>query len=86
MKKSELDRINKEYLINDYERRFKVPHEVIISALIGEDNTSNEYARQKREQKKYFQEIENIRTYNLLESTTKKLNKSLVYDGICLNN
>jgi len=35
MKKSELDRINKEYLINDYERRFKVPHEVIISALMG---------------------------------------------------
>jgi hypothetical protein len=72
MKRNELARINKEYITNDYERRFKISQETLISALIGEDNTGHEYAKQKREQRKYYQSLQNIRTYNMLEDVSRK--------------
>jgi hypothetical protein len=72
MKKTELARVNKEFYTNDYERRYKVSQENMISALIGEDNTPNELSRQKRDQKKYFQQLENIRNYNILGASMKK--------------
>jgi hypothetical protein len=51
MKRNELNRINKEFYTNEYQRRFNVTQEEMISALIGVDNTSNEIIRQKREQR-----------------------------------
>jgi hypothetical protein len=54
VKKAELDRIFKEYLTNDYERRYKVTKSVVISALIGEDNIFHELVRQAREQRVNF--------------------------------
>jgi hypothetical protein len=51
MKRNELNRIGREFLLNDYERRYKVSQNIIISAITGEDNTSTELARQNREQK-----------------------------------
>lgn len=71
MKRIEMNRINKEFYTNEYERRFKVTQEEMISALIGEDNTPNEIGRQRREQNKYFQDLENIRTYNTLRAPNK---------------
>lgn len=50
-KKRELNRISKEYLTNDYERRYNVPQETVISAICGEDNMNAEYSRLIREQK-----------------------------------
>ena len=51
IKKSELKRINKEFLINDYERRFNIDQKGLISAIIGEDYVASEYTRQLRDQK-----------------------------------
>jgi hypothetical protein len=51
MRRNELNRLNKEYLVNDYERRFGVSLEVLISAIAGEDNKNGELIRQQREQK-----------------------------------
>jgi hypothetical protein len=51
MKKNEMNRINKEFYTNEYERRFNINQEDVISALIGSDNTANELIRQRREQR-----------------------------------
>jgi hypothetical protein len=51
MQRAELMRINNEFLFNDYERRFKVTQEEVVSALIGEDYTPFEYNKLIREQK-----------------------------------
>jgi hypothetical protein len=51
LKRREMDRIFKEFLLYDYERRFGVKKEVVISALIGEDNIPSELSRQMREKK-----------------------------------
>lgn len=48
MKRNELDRICKEYFKNDYERRFKVPIETMLSALVGEENLLYEVSNYKR--------------------------------------
>lgn len=51
MRKNEMNRLMKEFNTNDYERRFKTTKFVVISALIGEENTVAELNRQVREQK-----------------------------------
>jgi hypothetical protein len=71
MRKRELDRLNKEFYSNDYERRFNVSQKDVISAIVGEDNFAKEYARQKREQKNYFKKIEGLRTYNKISKNFK---------------
>lgn len=50
LKNFELNRINKEFLIKDYARRFNVTQEKVISALIGEDLTQHEFTNLKKEQ------------------------------------
>lgn len=47
----ELDRLNKEFLVNDYARRFKIDQETLIATIIGKDSASNEYSKKLREQK-----------------------------------
>jgi hypothetical protein len=54
MKKNELERICREYFKNDYERRFKVPIEVIMSALVGDENLLFEIGNYKRLQRVYL--------------------------------
>jgi len=53
LKKNELERINFEFLKKDYERRFNILHEEIVSIILGEDNISKEISKIKREQKVY---------------------------------
>lgn len=53
-KKRELNRISKEFLTNDYQRRYNVRQEVVVSAICGEDNMNSEYTRLIREQKVKF--------------------------------
>lgn len=50
IKRDELDRISKEFLTNEYERRFNVSKKTIVSAIVGEDNTDSEIIRQSREE------------------------------------
>jgi hypothetical protein len=51
MKRTELNRIGREFLINEYERRFDITLQKVISAIAGEDFTNAELTRQMREQK-----------------------------------
>lgn len=51
MKRQELDRIGKEFLLNAYERRFNVTLETVISALIGEENSFWEFERIRRKRR-----------------------------------
>jgi len=53
-KKSELIRISFEFSKRDYKRRFNTTFEEIVSIIVGEDNTSNEITKIKREQKVFF--------------------------------
>jgi hypothetical protein len=54
LKKVEMDRIFKEFLLHDYERRFNVKKETVIAALIGEDSIMVELSRQSREKRVCF--------------------------------
>ena len=77
IKREEIDRINKEFYTNDYERRFRVSLDVIISAIVGEDNTMNEIGRLFRDQKAYYKKLENLRSFNILSNVGKnKINLS----------
>lgn len=51
MRRNEMNRLIKEFNMNDYERRFKTTRHNVISALIGEENTNSEINRQNRENK-----------------------------------
>ena len=50
-KQIEIDRIFKEFFLNEYTRRFNTTEEIVISALIGEDNINKEMNRKKVELK-----------------------------------
>ena len=54
LKKTEINRIMFEYMKKDYQRRFSVTHEEIISVIVGEDNTPSELTKIKREQNVKF--------------------------------
>jgi len=51
LKSKELKRINKEFLSNNYQRRYNITQEEVISAIVGEDNTIKEYAKFVKDQK-----------------------------------
>lgn len=60
MKKDELSRIGKEFMVNDYERRFNVKLDKLISALIGEEKSCSEVERIKRRRKVKYNNFRNI--------------------------
>jgi hypothetical protein len=51
MQQKELSRINKEFLINNYERRFKIDHQSLIATIVGQDFAAREYSDKLREQR-----------------------------------
>lgn len=63
-KKKEINRMIKEFLTNDYQRRFNVTQQTLVSAIYGEDSMSNEYHRMIREQKVYFEKIKQCQSYH----------------------
>ena len=71
MKKKEMDRIFNEYLRNNYYQKYKVEKNVVLSALIGEDNIKGELNKQVKRAKKYF---EDAKSYSLGH---KRLNKKV---------
>ena len=71
MKKNEMDRIFNEYLRNNYYQKYKVEKNVVLSALIGEDNINGELNKQVKRAKKYF---EDAKSYSLGH---KRLNKKV---------
>ena len=77
IKEEEMKRIFKEFHSNKYLERYNIDKDTILSALIGEENISNESFAQNRKEKKLFDEIRRIRLY-------KK--GSDINDGIRTNN
>jgi len=68
MRRNEMNRLIKEFNMNDYERRFKTTRYNVISALIGEENTNMEINRQNRENNvKYFFVFFYLFCYRLLQ-------------------
>ena len=63
-KKEELDRLNSEFFKNNYQRRFGVSQEIVISAIIGEDFMIHELFREKKKQKEYLTKIKTLRIGN----------------------
>ena len=49
IKSEEMKRIFKEFLVNDYERRFKVTLDIVLKALVGNDNLFFEMNNYKKE-------------------------------------
>ena len=50
-KRIELSRISKEFLTNDFEKRYSVTQDIVVSAICGEDNMNQELSKVMREQK-----------------------------------
>ena len=48
-------RITKEFLENDYEKRFQTTQDIVIGALIGEENKKTEFIKQEK-----FKKVKNI--------------------------
>ena len=84
LKKKEMNRIFEEYLNNDYFQRFKVEKNVVLSALIGEDNILPELNKQMRETKKYFDNLKSIGMHKRI--VTSEHSKNILKMNQILNN
>ena len=51
LKQKELQRINKEFLTNNYGRRFAIDQNSIIAVIVGQDNAAAEFTKKIREEK-----------------------------------
>ena len=72
--KNELDRLNKEFYRNNYQRRFGVSQEVVISAIVGEDFLLHELFREKKQQKDYYTKMKALQIGNPWENPYFKAN------------
>ncbi len=72
LKKKEVKRITREFLENDYERRFNVPIKIVLSALVGEYNLDKEYEKQKNYKNEYIKNIKDCNFYRLNEKNKNK--------------
>ena len=70
---NEINRINKEYLYYDYERKFNVPIIKVISALVGEDHLDDEMNKINKEMKLFTKTLQGVRSFSFLH-TQKKIN------------
>ncbi len=54
MKKKELNRIGREFLLNDYKRRFNTDLRTVVSAIAGQDTINHELLKLERDKKVYL--------------------------------
>ena len=60
LRQKEMDRIFHEYLKNDYQSRYNVEKNVVLGALIGEDNINTELTKQLKKTRQYLDELNKI--------------------------
>ena len=60
LRQNEMDRIFNEYLKNDYQSRYNVEKNVVLGALIGEDNINTELNKQLKKTRQYLDELNKI--------------------------
>lgn len=77
LKDREIARISKEFLINDYERRFKINIETVMSAIVGHNNTLLEMKKIFKERNNYYESLKLCRNYDGFHSKYKSLYKNL---------
>ena len=63
MKEREMERITKEFMSNDYAKRFQISQEFVIGTLIGEDNKHAEMLRQQKRKKEILQNLKKCSFY-----------------------
>ena len=63
-KKKEVNRIVHEFIENDYEKRYNVIIDVVLSALLGDNNKENEINRYLKAKKEYKNKIINLRFFD----------------------
>ena len=59
-RQKEMDRIFNEYLRNNYQSRYNVEKNVVLGALIGEDNINTELNKQLKRTKQYLDQLKKI--------------------------
>ena len=60
LRQNEMDRIFNEYLRNNYQSRYNVEKNIVLSALIGEDNINTELNKQLKRTKQYLDQMKKI--------------------------
>ena len=60
LRQKEMDRIFNEYLKNNYQSRYNVEKNIVLSALIGEDNINTELNKQLKRTKQYLDQMKKI--------------------------
>jgi len=76
LKNREMVRINREFLLGEYERRYKVAQIKVLTALVGIENAHTEFAKQNKEQKEFHQKLTICKTFNFLEINGNKISKN----------
>jgi len=81
-RKAELNRIGREFLLNDYKRRFNADLRTVISAIAGEDNINYELLKLERDKKvnniislflqEFMDKIKICRNFDVLDSNIYK--------------
>jgi len=51
LQQKELNRLNKEFLFNDYSRRYNIDQHSLIASIVGQDFAASEYSQRQREQR-----------------------------------
>ena len=69
-----MNRIMREFLENDYERRFKVSFEIVLSALVGEYNMLRENEKQKNYKNEFLKKIKQSNFYRLFNNNQNQIN------------
>ena len=63
LKKSQINRVFKEYVENDYQNKYHVPIDIVLAALLGEHSKNIEVNKYSKYKKEYLDELKNIRFY-----------------------
>ena len=72
LKIEEANRIIKEFIENDYEKRYNVIIDIVLSALFGEINKGNEINKYLRIKKEFKNNIRKIRFFDIFNSYQEK--------------
>ena len=81
LKNNEMNRIFKEFMENDYQRRFDVVIEVVVAALVGSIKKHAELVKIAKKKRQYKEDMQQIRFFNVAafhpKSKAKQLEKQL---------
>ena len=82
LKDNEMKRIFEEYLKKGYHKKYMVEKEILLSALIGEDNVLPELNKQMKESRQYFESLKKCGLMNQSLNVNQQINllNSLFFD------